>query len=361
MAQVLLKLEGVSKSFKTQQVLHEIDLEIYNGEFVTLLGPSGCGKTTILRMIGGFETPDVGTIMMEGSNLCALPANRRAVNTVFQSYALFPHMSVFDNIAFGLKMQHHNPSEINERVMQMLDMVKLTEHAYKKPSQLSGGQQQRVAIARAVINQPKILLLDESLSALDYKLRKEMQIELKQLQRHLGITFLFVTHDQEEALSMSDRIVVMNAGHIEQTGTPKQIYEEPKNLFVARFIGEVNLFTCNLLVQNDTKAQLSHLSSTFKLTVSRPLPQKVNVLIRPEDLRVERRLEDVRSENYFESVLEEIIYKGTTIDLLLRERDGHKIMASEFYNEDSDALEYTIGETLYVYWVEGWEVILDEQ
>ncbi len=359
MAQVLLELRNISKSFKHQEVLSSVNLDIYDGEFLTLLGPSGCGKTTILRLIGGFEMPDDGLIMMQGSDITTLPANSRASNTVFQSYALFPHMSVFENIAFGLKMQKLATEEIAARVHEMLEMVQLSEHADKKPSQLSGGQQQRVAIARAVVNRPKILLLDESLSALDYKLRKAMQIELKQLQRRLGITFLFVTHDQEEALSMSDRIAVMNEGKIVQIGSPKEIYEEPKTLFVARFIGEANTFTCKLLSQGSGEALVEHLSHTFRLKTSRMLGDEVTILIRPEDLRVERRLEDVKSANYFETVLEEIIYKGTTIDLILRERDGHRILASEFYNEDSDALEYRTGETLYVYWVDGWEVLLD--
>ncbi len=359
MAQVLLELRNISKAFKRQEVLSGIDLDIYDGEFLTLLGPSGCGKTTILRLIGGFEMPDAGIITMQGHDISALPANRRGSNTVFQSYALFPHMSVFENIAFGLKMQKLPKEEVAVRVHEMLEMVQLSEHAAKKPSQLSGGQQQRVAIARAVVNRPKILLLDESLSALDYKLRKAMQIELKQLQRRLGITFLFVTHDQEEALSMSDRIAVMNQGRIEQIGSPKEIYEEPKTLFVARFIGEANTFTCKLLSQGEGEAFVEHLSHTFRLKTSRRLSDALTIMIRPEDLRVERRLEDVKSANYFETVLEEIIYKGTTIDLILRERDGHRILASEFYNEDSDALEYRAGETLYVYWVDGWEVLLD--
>ena len=210
-----------------------------------------------------------------------------------------------------------------------------------------------------MVNRPSVLLLDESLSALDYKLRKAMQIELKQLQRQLGITFLFVTHDQEEALSMSDRIVVMNGGRIEQVGSPREIYESPASLFVAGFIGEINTFECTLLNQNGTEAEVRHGDAVFRLKTSRTLAPSINVLIRPEDLRVERRLEDIRSSNYFNTVLEEVIYKGTTIDLLLRLENGRSLMASEFYNEDSDALGYTPGETLYVYWVDGWEVILD--
>jgi len=355
----LLTLRNITKSYHGQAVLDGIDLDVYDGEFLTLLGPSGCGKTTILRLIGGFEQPDGGQILLGGSDITALSPHARSTNTVFQSYALFPHMSVYDNVAFGLKMKKLPSDTIAERVNEALETVRLAEHARKKPSQLSGGQQQRVAIARAVVNNPLVLLLDESLSALDYKLRKAMQIELKQLQRRLGITFLFVTHDQEEALSMSDRIVVMNEGRIEQTGTPREIYESPSSLFVAGFIGEINTFACTLEHQEGAEATVRHGEARFRLRATRRLAPDVNVLIRPEDLRVERRLEDVHTPNYFRTVLEEIIYKGTTIDLLLRLENGNRVMASEFYNEDSDALGYTPGETLYVYWVDGWEVILD--
>ena len=355
----LLTLRNITKAFHGQEVLSGINLDVYDGEFLTLLGPSGCGKTTILRLIGGFETPESGEIHLGGKEITHLPPHERATNTVFQSYALFPHMSVFDNIAFGLKMKKLPADEIRQRVNEALATVRLAEHARKKPAQLSGGQQQRVAIARALVNKPLVLLLDESLSALDYKLRKAMQIELKQLQRRLGITFLFVTHDQEEALSMSDRIVVINEGRIEQTGSPREIYESPTSFFVAGFIGQINTFECTRESQEGNEAVVRHGDATFRLKATRPLAPKVNVLIRPEDLRVERRLEDVRSSNYFETVLEEIIYKGTTIDLLLRLQNGRAVMASEFYNEDSDALGYTPGETLYVYWVDGWEVILD--
>jgi spermidine/putrescine transport system ATP-binding protein len=357
----LLELIDLSKNYKEIEVLKNISLEINNGEFLTLLGPSGCGKTTILRLIGGFEEPSSGKILLDGQSIDQLPSHKRATNTVFQSYALFPHMSVFDNIAFGLKMSKTPQDEITRRVNEILETVQLSEHAHKKPSQLSGGQQQRVAIARAVVNKPLILLLDESLSALDYKLRKEMQIELKMLQRKLGITFLFVTHDQEEALSMSDRIVVMNKGVIEQIGTPKEIYEEPKTIFVAKFIGEVNTFECTLISQNDQEAIVQYEDKSFMLKTAKTISHDVNILIRPEDLRVERKFEDVRSPNYFQTTLEQISYKGTTIDLVLKLKNGNIILASEFYNEDSDALGYTIGETLYVYWVDGWEVILDAE
>ncbi|MBD3823716.1 MAG: spermidine/putrescine ABC transporter ATP-binding protein PotA [Epsilonproteobacteria bacterium] len=357
----LLSLQKISKKYDDATILHEIDLDIYEGEFLTLLGPSGCGKTTILRLIGGFESPSGGDILLQDRSIKELPPEKRATNTVFQSYALFPHMSVFENIAFGLKMKKASKEEIELKVNEALGMVKLSEHKNKKPHELSGGQQQRVAIARAVVNRPLILLLDESLSALDYKLRKEMQIELKMLQRRLGITFLFVTHDQEEALSMSDRIVVMNRGKIEQIGTPKEIYEEPKNLFVAEFIGEANRFGATLLSLQDGRATLQYASKTFSLRCQKALTPECTILIRPEDFRVEKSLADVKSENYFTGVLENIIYKGTTIDLLVKLENGKEVVASEFYNEESDALGYEVGQTLYLYWVEGWEVLLPHE
>lgn len=360
MSQPLLTLKNIQKTYNGIDVLQGFDLEIKQGEFLTLLGPSGCGKTTVLRLIGGFEGSDAGEMVMDGVRINDLPPHERTVNTVFQSYALFPHMDVFENVAFGLRMKKMPEAQIQSAVKEALEMVQLGAHERKRPAQLSGGQQQRVAIARAVVNKPHILLLDESLSALDYKLRKQMQIELKALQRRLGITFLFVTHDQEEALSMSDRIVVMNAGRIEQIGTPKEIYEEPRTLFVANFIGEANTFTCNLIEQREGEVLLGYGGRSFCVKTSKTPSARATLLIRPEDLRVERRLEDVKSPNYFEAVLEQIIYKGTTIDLLLRLDEGREIMASEFYNEDSDALLYQEGERLYLYWVDGWEVLLNE-
>lgn len=232
----LIELKSLSKGFDGKQIISELDLTIQNGEFLTILGPSGCGKTTVLRLIAGLEDVDDGQIILDGQDITDIPAENRFVNTVFQSYALFPHMTVFDNVAFGLRMQKTPAAEIQKRVDQALRMVQLEDFAERRPNQLSGGQQQRVAIARAVVNRPKVLLLDESLSALDYKLRKQMQNELKALQRKLGITFIFVTHDQEEALAMSDRIIVMREGKIEQDGTPREIYEEPKTCLLLNLL-----------------------------------------------------------------------------------------------------------------------------
>ena len=237
----LVELRSVSKEFDGEQVLRSVSLDVHNEEFVTLLGPSGCGKTTTLRIIGGFVTPDSGDVIFEGKRINDLPTHKRQVNTVFQRYALFPHLNVYENIAFGLRLKKTPEAEIRTEVKRMLSLVNLKGFEARKVTTLSGGQQQRVAIARALINRPRLLLLDEPLGALDLKLRKDMQVELKQMQRQTGITFIYVTHDQEEALSMSDTIVVMADGKIQQIGTPEKIYNEPENAFVADFIGESNI------------------------------------------------------------------------------------------------------------------------
>lgn len=291
----LVQLAGIRKCFDGKEVIPQLDLTINNGEFLTLLGPSGCGKTTVLRLIAGLETVDSGRIMLDNEDITHVPAENRYVNTVFQSYALFPHMTVFENVAFGLRMQKTPAAEITPRVMEALRMVQLETFAQRKPHQLSGGQQQRVAIARAVVNKPRLLLLDESLSALDYKLRKQMQNELKALQRKLGITFVFVTHDQEEALTMSDRIVVMRDGRIEQDGTPREIYEEPKNLFVAGFIGEINMFNATVIERLDeqrVRANVEGRECNIYVNFAVEPGQKLHVLLRPEDLRVEEINDD---------------------------------------------------------------------
>jgi spermidine/putrescine transport system ATP-binding protein len=237
----VVELKHIHKQYDGEPVLNDINLYIRDKEFVTLLGPSGCGKTTTLRIIGGFETPDEGQVLFEGKEINDLPPNKRHINTVFQKYALFPHLNVYENIAFPLRIKKKGEDEIRERVTEMLKMVALSGFENKSVSNLSGGQQQRVAIARAPISHPRVLLLDEPLGALDLKLRKDMQVELKNIQQRIGITFIYVTHDQEEALSMSDTIVVMAEGEIQQIGTPTDIYNEPKNAFVADFIGESNI------------------------------------------------------------------------------------------------------------------------
>lgn len=239
----MIELVQIEKQFQGQAVVHPLSLSIKEGEFLTLLGPSGCGKTTILRMIAGFEQPTEGEVWLAGQNVTDVPANKRDLNLVFQHYALFPHMTVEDNIAFGLKMKKMPRSQIKERVAEAVAMTQLTQLVDRYPHQLSGGQQQRVAIARAIANKPKVLLLDEPLGALDLQLRKNLQSELKHLQRSLGITFVYVTHDQEEAMMLSDRIVIMNNGKVEQIGTPREIYARPQTLFAATFVGENNIFS----------------------------------------------------------------------------------------------------------------------
>jgi len=279
----LIELRGVTKSYDDTAVVNNVSLYINENEFVTLLGPSGCGKTTTLRMIGGFEKPDKGDILVNGVVVNDLPPYERPINTVFQRYALFPHLNVFDNIAFGLRNRKVPKDEIVKRVNDALKMVSLPNFATRKVNNLSGGQQQRVAIARAIVNRPKILLLDEPLAALDLKLRQNMQYELKEMQRKLGITFIYVTHDQEEALTMSDTIVVMKDGLVQQIGTPFGIYNEPNNRFVANFIGESNLLEGTYVRQK----VVSFMGSEFDcIDLNFADGEKVDVVIRPEDLDI---------------------------------------------------------------------------
>ena len=283
MSKELIRLRDLCMAFDDEPVLDHINLYINDKEFLTLLGPSGCGKTTTLRIIGGFATPTSGDVLFDGVRINDVPPYQRQINTVFQKYALFPHLNVYENIAFGLRMQKLPEAEIKERVMEMLETVSLKGFEHRRPEALSGGQQQRVAIARALVNHPKVLLLDEPLAALDLKLRKDMQIELKRIQQQVGITFIYVTHDQEEALTMSDTIVVMDKGSIQQIGTPEDIYNEPKNAFVADFIGESNII--DGIMPEDNVVQMY--GRRFPCLDGGFAPNEaVDVVIRPEDIDI---------------------------------------------------------------------------
>ena len=279
----IIELKNISKSFDGEKVLDNINLDIYDNEFLTLLGPSGCGKTTTLRIIGGFETPDEGDVIFMGEDIKDVPPYKRNVNTVFQRYALFPHLNVFENVAFSLREKKVPKDEIKRKVTEMLGLVALKGFEKRSVTSLSGGQQQRVAIARALINQPKVLLLDEPLAALDLKLRKDMQVELKNIQKATGITFVFVTHDQEEALSMSDTVVVMSEGRIQQIGTPVDIYNEPTNAFVADFIGESNILD-GVMLEDRKVSFAGHIFDCVDVGFEKREP--VDVVVRPEDVDI---------------------------------------------------------------------------
>lgn len=363
----LVRIRHLKKSYGDNPILHDINLDIADGEFLTLLGPSGCGKTTLLRLLGGFEMPDSGMIELEGVDIANLPAEKRPINTVFQQYALFPHMNVYDNIAYGLKLKKVAKAEIDVRVREALAMVQLEHTINRRPQDLSGGQQQRIAIARAVVNRPKMLLLDEPLSALDAKMRVQMQSELKRLQRELGITFVFVTHDQEEALSMSDRIAVMKGGYFQQIDTPIGIYESPANLFTASFIGETNLFKARVLdvFDNQIKVEVTEQQDGYHPIRTLPKPKfdvkigdTVNLLLRPEDIRVY-----YTNENH-DGLVGHVIdsaYKGSTLDSVIELKNGNRIKASEYFNEDDPNFNYKVGQEVRVTWVDGWEWILPDE
>lgn len=364
---VLLQIRHLSKSYGDTQILQNINLDIYDGEFLTLLGPSGCGKTTLLRLIGGFELPNAGSLQLEGVDIAGLPAEKRPINTVFQQYALFPHMNVYDNIAYGLKLKGVSKTEIDQRVREALAMVQLDHTINRRPQDLSGGQQQRIAIARAVVNRPKMLLLDEPLSALDAKLREQMQSELKRLQRELGITFVFVTHDQQEALSMSDRIAVMKNGVFQQIDTPIGIYESPANLFTASFIGETNLFKGNVLEVNPATIKVEVVEQNDGFHPIRELPrpkfdvqvgQNVNLLLRPEDIRVYYTHEG--HEGLIGNVVDSA-YKGSTLDSVIQLKNGNIVKTSEYFNEDDPNFNYKLGQEVRIDWVDGWEWILPDE
>lgn len=310
MSENIIELVDVSKSYGSTEVLKNINLYIRRNEFLTLLGPSGCGKTTTLRLIGGFEQPTKGNILFEGKKINSLPPYKRRVNTVFQKYALFSHMTVEENIAFGLKIKKLDPKVIKEKVHNILNLVNLSGYEKRSIDSLSGGQQQRIAIARALVNEPDVLLLDEPLGALDLKLRQDMQVELKRMQKQLGITFIYVTHDQEEALTMSDTIVVMKDGIIQQIGTPEDIYNEPKNAFVADFIGESNIIPGYM--KKDYVVEFAN--STFEcVDKGFGINQPVDVVVRPEDIEVTDG-----NTGMLQGVVESVTFKGVHYEMIIK-------------------------------------------
>jgi spermidine/putrescine transport system ATP-binding protein len=360
MGQAIVTFNNICKHFGDHLALDHVNLAVQNGEFLTLLGPSGCGKTTLLRILGGFEWPDEGQVAIHNRNVTNQPPEVRQVNMVFQSYALFPHMTVYHNVAFGLECAGLDTQTIHNKVMETLKVVKLQQMAHRYPARLSGGQKQRVAIARAVIKKPLVLLLDEPLSALDYKLRKNMRIELKQLQRQLGLTFVFVTHDQEEALSMSDRVVVMDHGRIVQKGKPRDIYEEPNSLFSAKFIGEANVFEAVVQSADERTITLNVAGTVFQLANNNNYQTGdwVNIIVRPEDIRVWSPNEVQDTSNMIPGKVEQVIYKGSTVDLIVKLASGQRVAATEFFDEDDEDLFYETGETAWIRWIPGWEVVL---
>lgn len=347
--QDMIILTNLRKEFGDFVAVENTNLRVKKGEFLTFLGSSGCGKTTTLRMIAGFCDPTDGSILIGGKHVEHLPPNKRDVNTVFQSYALFPHLSVRDNIAFGLKLQKMPKSEIKEKVDQIIRLVKLEEHADKSPDQLSGGQKQRVAIARAIVNNPKVLLLDEPLGALDMKLRKEMQLELKELQRKLQITFIYVTHDQEEALTMSDRIAVMNAGRIEQVGTAFDIYEKPLTKFVARFIGETNLFEDAKIVEKsneDYSVDIGDMVIPAKSSRKFEQSDLTHISIRPENMKLS--MEPLPGRVSLPVTFESMVYVGNISRFYVSSPSGKRLTASEF-SEDADS--FRPGDRICINWL----------
>ena len=319
----IIEIKNVCKSFGEKCILNNINISVKQGEFLTLLGPSGCGKTTLLRMIAGFGQADSGEILINGTDITEMPPHERPVNTVFQRYALFPHLDVYENIAFGLKLQKVPHDEIDKRVRKVLKMVSMTDYEDRDVESLSGGQQQRVAIARAIVNQPKVLLLDEPLSALDLKMRKDMQIELKEMHRKLGITFIYVTHDQEEALTLSDTIVVLDDGNIRQIGTPTDIYNEPQNAFVADFIGESNILNGRMIEDRRVEFaghEFDCVDEGFGENVA------VDIVVRPEDIYITNKLESAQ----LTAKVKSCTFKGVHYEMFVDTDKGYELMIQDY-------------------------------
>jgi len=342
---VAVKLSAVTKRFGEFVAVDDLSLDIYEGEFFSLLGPSGCGKTTTLRMIAGFEEPTEGDISVDGDPMRGVPPYRRPVNTVFQSYAIFPHLNVFDNVAFGLRRSGVKGEELHRRVTDACEMVQLSGFERRKPSMLSGGQQQRVALARALVNHPEVLLLDEPLGALDLKLRKEMQLYLKNLQHEVGITFIYVTHDQEEALTMSDRIAVINEGRVQQVADPPTLYELPENRFVADFIGQTNVFSGTVESVNDGRVTLRTASGEKVEATAHEVEvgEEAHATVRPEKIRFGSEGDNVRTAR-----IRQIVYLGVSTQYLAELPGGEKLVLYQQNTREEDNPE--VGEEAPVAW-----------
>ncbi|MBQ8681609.1 MAG: ABC transporter ATP-binding protein [Bacilli bacterium] len=347
----IVRLENISKCYvKDKYVIRDCSLSVYEGEFLTILGPSGCGKTTVLRMISGLEMVSGGKVFLDGEDVTEIDAVKRPVNTIFQNFALFPHMTIEDNVGYGLKMKKVPKNEIKRRVKEMLDLVQLSGYEKRKPSQLSGGEQQRVAIARGLINKPKVLLLDEPLSSLDLKLKKQMQLELKRLQKKLGITFIYVTHAQDEALTMSDRIIIFKDGKIEQEGKPKEIYHHPNSLFVADFIGDSNILNGTVIKKTEVFTVIRLVNDDYVRIKSKEfeLGDKVSIVVRPEDIHIKRK----DASNWLEAKVKDVIYNGNfTRVIAIYQNQEIKI------NTEVDE-EYHKGDIIYLDLDENWVTLI---
>jgi len=352
-----LEFVNVSKSFGSLKVLDNVSITVQRGEIFSLLGPSGCGKTTLLRICAGFEQPDSGKVLLNGKEITPLPPHRRQVNTVFQSYALFPHLTVWENIAFGLRIAKKPKAEIQDKVEKYLDMIQMTDHAQKKPSQLSGGQKQRVAIARALINAPQVLLLDEPLAALDLKLRQRMLVELDEIHDKVGITFLFVTHDQNEAMSISDHIAILNAGRLEQMGKPAEIYEAPRTSFVAAFIGDTNFFDGVVIETKETEYSRLHIDGFVDVLVYNDKPKKVgdfvHLSVRPEKISIahdEPAKTEKNHRNLIRGKVEDVIYLGANTKYWVRVGEYKIAISKQHKRFLLDEKPILWGDTVWLFW-----------
>lgn len=352
---IVLELKNITKSFGETEVLKGVSLSVREGQFVTLLGSSGCGKTTTLRIIAGLEYPDSGEVLLEGKAMGVMAPEKRSVNTVFQNYALFPHMNVYNNIAYGLKLRKVGKAEVKERVSQMLSLVQLEGFEKRMPSEMSGGQRQRVAIARALINNPRVLLLDEPLGALDLQLRRQMQYELKNLQKKLGITFIYITHDQEEAINMSDVIVVMRDGRFEQAGSPTEVYDHPRTSYVAEFVGSANILHGRVISVDGEKAILTMGNGTFvckKENFSVKEKDMLTVAVRSENIRVWR---EPKSGHWLCGIMTEKSYAGGMLRIVVSLEDGTEVVITR----QGINFHYDIGEKVYLEWEDKDAVFVD--